>query len=87
MEKKQRPGSTAFVIFGAAGDLAWRKLIPALYNLYLDSWMPSQFLVLGVDRSDISDDKFRDHLRDGVDQGVGYLCGECVLCQGGFDSG
>ena len=68
MEKKQRPGSTAFVIFGAAGDLAWRKLIPALYNLYLDSWMPSQFLVLGVDRSDISDDKFRDHLREGVDQ-------------------
>ena len=68
MKNKKRPGSTAFVIFGAAGDLAWRKLIPALFNLYLDSWMPDQFLVLGVDRSDMSDSKYRDHLRKGVDQ-------------------
>ena len=40
MEAKNQPDATIFVIFGAAGDLTWRKLIPALYNLHLDSWMP-----------------------------------------------
>lgn len=68
MEIKKRPDSTIFAIFGAAGDLTWRKLIPALYNLYLDNWMPDRFLVLGVDRSDMADNKFREHLRDGVDR-------------------
>ena len=68
METKKCPDSTVFAIFGATGDLAWRKLIPALYNLYLDGWMPDQFLVLGVGRSDMGDSKFRDHLREGVDQ-------------------
>lgn len=63
METKKRPGSTAFVIFGAAGDLTWRKLIPALYNLYLDSWMPDRFIVMGIDRSEMSNTKFRHHLR------------------------
>ena len=50
MEKNVRPESTVFLIFGAAGDLTWRKLIPALYNLYLDDWMPKRFKVLGLDR-------------------------------------
>lgn len=34
------PEPKVFVIFGAGGDLAWRKLIPALYNLFLDQWLP-----------------------------------------------
>ncbi len=38
------------VIFGATGDLTRRKLLPALYNLYLDGQMPERFLVLGVAR-------------------------------------
>ena len=37
------------VIFGAAGDLTWRKLIPALYNLYLDKLIPEKFAIFGVD--------------------------------------
>jgi glucose-6-phosphate 1-dehydrogenase len=68
MEAKKRPEATVFVIFGAGGDLAWRKLIPAIYNLYLDNWMPQKFLVLGVDRFDMSDAKFRDRLQEGVDR-------------------
>jgi glucose-6-phosphate 1-dehydrogenase len=60
--------ATVFVIFGASGDLTQRKLIPALYNLYLDEWMPEKFEVLGLARKDMNDDAFRDYLRDGVDR-------------------
>ncbi|HLJ61437.1 MAG TPA: glucose-6-phosphate dehydrogenase [bacterium] len=63
-----RPGPTSIVIFGAGGDLAWRKLVPALYNLFLDEWLPTEFAVVGVDRKPLEDDAFRQHLRDGVDQ-------------------
>jgi glucose-6-phosphate 1-dehydrogenase len=54
------------VIFGAGGDLTWRKLVPALYNLFLDGYLPDQFAVIGLDRKEMSDDDFRQHLRDGV---------------------
>jgi glucose-6-phosphate 1-dehydrogenase len=65
-EKKVRP--TILVIFGAAGDLTWRKLMPALYNLFLDKWLPGQFAVIGTDHKDYDDDKFRERVRDGVDR-------------------
>ncbi len=41
---------TVFVIFGAAGDLSWRKLVPALYSLFRDHWLPQQFLIIGEGR-------------------------------------
>ncbi len=63
-----RPGPTVLVIFGATGDLTWRKLGPALYDLFLDKWAPGQFSVIGVARKGTSDDEFRRRLRDGVDQ-------------------
>ncbi|MCB0584748.1 MAG: glucose-6-phosphate dehydrogenase, partial [Phaeodactylibacter sp.] len=47
------------VIFGASGDLAQRKLIPALYHLYKGNFLPEQFAVLGVSRTGYSDDDFR----------------------------
>ncbi|WP_243371756.1 glucose-6-phosphate dehydrogenase [Geotalea sp. SG265] len=56
------------VIFGAGGDLTWRKLIPALYNLFLDGHLPDRFAVIGVDRKNVAEDDFRSRLRDGVDQ-------------------
>jgi glucose-6-phosphate 1-dehydrogenase len=59
---------TIIVIFGASGDLTHRKLIPALYDLFLDQWLPEQFAVVGVSRTEMSDDQFREHLRSGVDQ-------------------
>ncbi|MCG6983330.1 MAG: glucose-6-phosphate dehydrogenase [Deltaproteobacteria bacterium] len=68
MGKNARPDSTIFLIFGAAGDLTWRKLIPALYNLYLDDWMPERFMVLGLDRIEMGDEEFRHHLRDSVER-------------------
>jgi glucose-6-phosphate 1-dehydrogenase len=68
METDIHPGPTILTIFGAGGDLTWRKLVPALYNLYLDRWLPEQFAVLGLDLKPMGDDEFRAHLRDGVDQ-------------------
>lgn len=58
----------AIVIFGAGGDLAWRKLVPALYNLYIDGWMPEQFKIIGVDKREMSTADFQARLRDGIDQ-------------------
>ena len=63
-----RPESAAIGIFGAAAELTWRKLTPALYSLYCDQWLPEQFVILGVDRKAMSHAEFRQHLREGVDQ-------------------
>lgn len=54
------------VIFGGSGDLARRKLVPALYNLFLDGSLPSNFAVLGIGRKPLSDQDFRDGMREGV---------------------
>jgi len=59
---------TSIVIFGAAGDLAWRKLIPALYNLYLDHLLPEKFAIFGVDGKPTPADDWRTSLRSGVTQ-------------------
>jgi len=63
-----RPEPTVIIIFGAAGDLTWRKLIPALYSLFLNKWLPDRFAIIGVDRKAMSDDEFRQRLRGGADQ-------------------
>jgi glucose-6-phosphate 1-dehydrogenase len=57
---------TAIVIFGAAGDLTWRKLVPALYDLYRDGGLPEPFALLGVDREEITERALRLRFRDGV---------------------
>jgi glucose-6-phosphate 1-dehydrogenase len=54
------------VIFGGAGDLAHRKLLPALYNLHVDGVLPQASAVVGVGRKEWSDDQFREFARDGV---------------------
>lgn len=68
MNQNPHPEPTVLVIFGAGGDLTWRKLIPALYNLYLDHWLPEKFSVIGLDRKEMSNDAFRNQLKDGVDK-------------------
>ena len=64
----EKPIPTVMVIFGAGGDLTWRKLVPALYNLWRDEWLMHHFSIIGVDRRAMQDDEFRQHLRAGVDQ-------------------
>lgn len=57
---------TALVIFGGGGDLAWRKLIPSLYSLYLDHGLQDPFSILIVDRADEDTLKIRAHFLEGM---------------------
>ena len=49
----------SFVLFGATGDLAKRKIYPALYNLFIEQKMPESFSVIGLGRKEIPDDVFQ----------------------------
>ncbi|HEY4099500.1 MAG TPA: glucose-6-phosphate dehydrogenase [Gemmatimonadales bacterium] len=56
-----KPGRCVVVILGGGGDLAHRKLLPALFHLYLDGGLPDEFAIVGVDRaSSSSDDAYRE---------------------------
>lgn len=63
-----QPDPAVIVIFGASGDLTQRKIIPALFSLYRGGWLPDAFAVVGVARTPMTDDAFRDHVRQGVKQ-------------------
>lgn len=56
------PDNSNLVIFGASGDLTFRKLVPALYHLFQTKQLPDCFFVLGVGRSEFSDEAFRERL-------------------------
>jgi glucose-6-phosphate 1-dehydrogenase len=58
----------AMVIFGASGDLTKRKLIPAIHNLAASHLLPKAFAVVGVARTEMSDDDFRQKTRDELKQ-------------------
>jgi glucose-6-phosphate 1-dehydrogenase len=66
LSARRTPDACAFVIFGASGDLTKRKLLPALYSLAYRRLLPPQFAVLGVARSDMNDDEFRQHMENAV---------------------
>lgn len=68
MNNHDKIPATILVIFGGAGDLTWRKLIPALFSLHLDRGLPEPFAILGLDRVEMDDNAFRERLRGGVDQ-------------------
>ena len=57
---------TTLVIFGATGDLSRRKLLPALYNLAHEGALPGRFHLIGVSRSELSDDDFRQQAIDSI---------------------
>src|SRR5262245_54588585 len=66
--KRRRPDPTAIVIFGATGDLAGRKLAPALYNIMLDSATSEPTLIIGVSRGDLTAARFAEHLKPRVSE-------------------
>ncbi len=59
---------TLFIIFGGTGDLNWRKITPALYNLFLDNWLPDNFAIIGTARGKLTDDEFRAKLLEGINK-------------------
>jgi glucose-6-phosphate 1-dehydrogenase len=68
MNTDHSPGPAVFIIFGIGGDLAWRKLIPSLYALFLNQWLPEKFQILGLGHKAMDDQAFLIHLRQGADR-------------------
>src|SRR5205814_950817 len=60
--------SCAIVIFGASGDLAKRKLIPAIYELARENLLDEKSFVMGFSRSAMSDAEFRNVAREAVEK-------------------
>lgn len=58
----------SIVIFGASGDLTSRKLIPALYHLYIEKQLPEPFRIIGVARREKTDESWRAELRQDLDK-------------------
>ena len=63
--ERQAPGCV-IVIFGANGDLTKRKLLPALYRLAYDRRLAAGFAIVGISRTALSDEQFREKMRDSV---------------------
>src|SRR5258706_10636743 len=65
---ERRMPECVVVIFGANGDLTKRKLLPALYRLMYERRLSPGFAVVGVSRTPLSDDEFRNRMRESVRQ-------------------
>jgi glucose-6-phosphate 1-dehydrogenase len=72
-ETKKTAEPCVMVIFGATGDLTKRKLLPALYNLAKEDFLPHKFAIIGVGRQELTTQDFRqrvnDHLREFITDG------------------
>ena len=66
LELRRAPDPCTLVIFGASGDLTKRKLFPALYSLAYRNLLPQNFAIVGVARTEESDDDFRDRMKESV---------------------
>src|SRR5438132_1588528 len=64
------PQPCSLVIFGAAGDLSWRKLLPAVYNLNVDGVLPANFAVVGfgLGSDNDPDEWIRARASDGIER-------------------
>ena len=56
-----------FVLFGATGDLAKRKIFPALYNLYADKKMPNPISIIALGRKQVPDEKFQGYVKKSIE--------------------
>jgi glucose-6-phosphate 1-dehydrogenase len=59
---------TTLIIFGATGDLAHRKLLPALYNLAHEGSLPERFNLIGVSRSEKGHEDFRAEMKESIEE-------------------
>ncbi len=65
---ERRAPACAVVIFGANGDLTKRKLLPALYRLAYEQRIPPAFAIVGISRTPMTDDAFREKMRESVQE-------------------
>ncbi|TML48851.1 MAG: hypothetical protein E6G23_03535, partial [Actinobacteria bacterium] len=68
LEVRRAPDPCTMVIFGASGDLTKRKLFPALYSLAYRQLLPEKFSVLGVARTEGTDQEFRERMKAAVQE-------------------
>jgi len=66
LELRRAPDDCILVIFGASGDLTMRKLFPALYSLAYRRLLPEHFTVVGISRTEETDDEFRERMKEAV---------------------
>ena len=63
---EKKPDPCGIVIFGASGDLANRKLLPALFSLFRRDLIPDHFFIIGAGRFPLNDESFRDKVRESI---------------------
>jgi glucose-6-phosphate 1-dehydrogenase len=68
--KKHNP--TSIIIFGASGDLTQRKLIPSFFNLFRKRKTPKNFNIIGYGGTPFTDEQFRKHLYEGLNEFASY---------------
>jgi glucose-6-phosphate 1-dehydrogenase len=68
LQIRRTPDPCILVIFGASGDLTKRKIFPALYSLAYRRLLPEQFAVVGVARTEETDDEFRERMKEAVQE-------------------
>jgi glucose-6-phosphate 1-dehydrogenase len=78
---ERHPDPCSLVMFGVTGDLAHRKLIPALYDLGCHGVLPFGTTLVGYGRQDISDDEFRDRMHRAIDDHYGEEVVDGSMCE------
>ena len=68
LQQERTPEPQIIIIFGASGDLTQRKLVPALYKSRRERRIPPETTIVGVARREWSDEYFREHMREGIEQ-------------------
>jgi glucose-6-phosphate 1-dehydrogenase len=66
LEKSSTRNPTIIFIFGGSGDLTYRKLAPALYNLFIDKYLPEKFMIIAVGRTAFTEKSFLEYIRKGI---------------------
>src|SRR2546430_1595802 len=82
----EQPQPALIAIFGATGDLAHRKLTPALYQMALSNQLPKGTIVLGIGRDAMTDEDFRSQVRQSIkdfigedSREIGMWCDRCLF--------
>ncbi|MEJ7624608.1 MAG: glucose-6-phosphate dehydrogenase [Pyrinomonadaceae bacterium] len=78
-ESRKKADACVMVIFGATGDLTKRKLLPALYNLARDGFLPEKFQIVGVGRQELSSTEFRQQVQANLREFVSVGADEQII--------
>ena len=73
-EENWNKAALSVVVVGASGDLARKKIYPALFALYVEGMLPEYFTIYGYARSKMSNEEFREYI------GMNLTCRQVALC-------